>query len=446
MATQKKATARVLGSYASLTSRATTDNAKALLDALTPIVAKQELDSGDRKNRRGEKATTELRRALEAFVGDLLGALASEKAEGIVYRSMDSGAFTGAPVSYRMFSSMVGALQGLGLIEHTRGQKYWAKVPFDENAAPQAYDGRASRFKATSLLTDLCVRYGVPPEEAKDHFSVGLPESPLILKASSTRRRGRKVSGGKMRYKPSDHTRALEADIKKLNAFLDTHELRGGAHRGYTRIFNEGDTKAFDWNKGGRLYSQGDGSYQRDKKDVRLRMTIDGEPVVEIDIRASYLTMLHGLQGVPFDTSSDPYDLKGIERDLVKLWMVATLGNPGHLTRWPRGLSDDYLKETGKRPGSVASAMEIRKRMIAKHSTLDLWDAQTITWADLMFHESEAMLDTMLELMDKEIPSLCVHDSLIVRETDAAMAESFLKANYGRRAGITPALTVTRAA
>jgi hypothetical protein len=247
-----------------------------------------------------------------------------------------------------------------------------------------------------------------------------------------------------MRYTPSEHTKALEADVKRLNTFLDGHELRGGTHRGYIRIFNQGDNEDFVWNKGGRLYSQGNESYQTEKKDARLRMTIDGEPVVEIDIRASYLTMLHGLQGVAFDPSGDPYELKGIDRDLVKQWMVATLGNPGHLKKWPRELSDDYREKTGMRPSAVASVTKIRKLMIASHPILDLWDVQKITWADLMFHESEAMVGAMLELMKDGVPSLCVHDSLIVKEMDVALAESVLRSNYERMAGITPGLKVTR--
>jgi hypothetical protein len=48
-----------------------------------------------------------------------------------------------------------------------------------------------------------------------------------------------------------------------------------------------GDHPAFAWNLGGRLYSQGQDSYQSLSSDQRLDMTIDGEPVCELDIRAS---------------------------------------------------------------------------------------------------------------------------------------------------------------
>ena len=57
-------------------------------------------------------------------------------------------------------------------------------------------------------------------------------------------------------------------------------------------IFNNGDHPKFNWNMGGRLYSYGESNYQQMESADRLRMTINGEEVCEIDIRASYLTIL----------------------------------------------------------------------------------------------------------------------------------------------------------
>src|SRR5215469_5692941 len=52
-----------------------------------------------------------------------------------------------------------------------------------------------------------------------------------------------------------------------------------------TRVFNNGDHPKFDWNMGGRLYSDREFNYQQLDRSQRLRMTINGEPVCEIDIR-----------------------------------------------------------------------------------------------------------------------------------------------------------------
>jgi hypothetical protein len=89
---------------------------------------------------------------------------------------------------------------------------------------------------------------------------------------------------------------------------------------------------------GGRLYSQHfTNSYQVMGGDERLRMTINGEPVAEIDIRASYLTIFLALHGIQLP-ESDPYELPGLgpeHRNAVKQWMVGTFGNSMPIRRWP---------------------------------------------------------------------------------------------------------------
>jgi hypothetical protein len=74
---------------------------------------------------------------------------------------------------------------------------------------------------------------------------------------------------------------------------LAGYEFTGGEHYGFTRNFNNRS-----WKKGGRLYSVG-GGYQRLSEKKRLEMTINGEAVVEIDIKASFLTIYHARLGVP---------------------------------------------------------------------------------------------------------------------------------------------------
>jgi hypothetical protein len=97
------------------------------------------------------------------------------------------------------------------------------------------------------------------------------------------------------------HTEHLEANVRELNSFLDAFKYEGGRHHGYTRIFNRGDAEDFDWNKGGRLYGQGEKTYQQLPEEKRLEMTINGEPVAEIDIKASHLTIYHARFAEPLE-------------------------------------------------------------------------------------------------------------------------------------------------
>ena len=221
-----------------------------------------------------------------------------------------------------------------------------------------------------------------------------------------------------------DHTTAslkLQADVFELNEYLAKQSIEGGVHRGYVRIFQNGDHPAFDWNFGGRLYSQpaGDTNYQQLKGTQRRKMTINGAPVVEIDIRASYLTIFHAWHGVQLDREADPYAIRGlgkIGRDAVKLWMVATFGSTKPLTRWPRELVKDY-NESHRAPldRKRFSVAKIRDKVIAQYPLVARWgqpfEGRVRNWADLMFDESRVVIDTMLFLKrQRDIPSLAVHE------------------------------------
>jgi hypothetical protein len=48
-------------------------------------------------------------------------------------------------------------------------------------------------------------------------------------------------------------------------------------------------------------------------------------------------------------------------------------------------------------------------------------------WSNLMWHESIIMLATMRELMKKGVPSLSIHDSLIVPASKAPLAQEWLE-------------------
>jgi hypothetical protein len=64
-------------------------------------------------------------------------------------------------------------------------------------------------------------------------------------------------------------------------------------------------------------------------------------------------------------------------------------------------------------------------------------------WADLMFIESRAMLGAMFKLMDKGIPSLTVHDSLIVPVSKGDIAQEVLDDQYRLQTGASPVLRVS---
>jgi hypothetical protein len=238
----------------------------------------------------------------------------------------------------------------------------------------------------------------------------------LVLKGTSTWLGGYKINGKKMKIVYTAEVKALEQAIIDLNAFINKFTIVGGKHHGYIREFNCGDHPTFAWDLGGRLYSVGDESYQGLSADERKLMTIDGRPVIELDIRASALTIFHGQKGQPldFEANPGPYTLPKLSdtpRDVVKNFIMASFGMGQLPARWPQKQARDYKEETGQSlskqhpisqvPSAVARAYPLLAELRRDDATPPLW-------AKLMYLESEAILTTMLALADLGIPSLSV--------------------------------------
>ncbi len=80
--------------------------------------------------------------------------------------------------------------------------------------------------------------------------------------------------------------------------------VRIGSERSLTRrIFNRSS-----WDKGGRFYG---GWWQSLNKDMRFKITIDNEPVVEADFEGMHVAMLYAEAGLELE--ADPYCIDGIE-------------------------------------------------------------------------------------------------------------------------------------
>jgi hypothetical protein len=427
--------------YAALLSRAHSDQAHALVDHVLRMAAEHELAAGIRTNKRDKKHAA-LRTAVERLLADLLEAQASEKAKGYVYRTARPKDFTGHPVSYRSFKSLVDAMGSLGLLERYTGFQMWDAL-FGKVVPTRR---KATRYRATRQLLDIYEHHGIVAADFHQHFLVPLPDKPLKLHSASRRSEyGRKINGRRMSFKPTPLTNKLQDEIKRLNEFFDGFELEGGIHRGYNRVFNNGNDPKFNWNMGGRLYSHTERSYQQMDRSDRLRMKIGGAHVCEIDIRASYLTIFHALYGKPFGLSSDPYDLPDIGpegRDVVKMWITASFGNNAPINRWPTELVAKYRERTGKKLGKRYSAAKIGELVVQSIPLLaKLGEHKNrIGWAELMYLESQAMVATMLELMDDHIPSLAVHDSIIVPAFKEQRARSVLTDCYKKITTETPFL------
>ena len=215
-------------------------------------------------------------------------------------------------------------------------------------------------------------------------------------------------------------------------------------------VFSMKATDPLSVEQGWPLYSIGEDSCQTLEKAQRLEMTINGEPVAEIDIRASCLTLLHGLMGsasaagVAFDPKErDPYQAGNLSRAIVKAWIAMTIGHKSFHRRWPSPVIEDL------RDGDDGIGLKKYPINAVQHTILSAipiladWPKQTLSGFDLMYSESDAVIGTMIELMNEHgLPSLSVHDSLVVPIHRAQLAYSVLERQFREIAGIAPQLTM----
>jgi hypothetical protein len=301
------------------------------------------------------------------------------------------------------------SLGSLGLIEQTKAVQHKNEFGWGRGWAP--------RFRATPRLIQMAAECGV--DAARDHFITALPKKPLVQRGGSTREPGRrKMTGKVMKITYSPDVEAIERTIIDLNTFLNRFSICGGVHRGFVRIFNLGDHPSFRWNLGGRLYSQGQDSYQNLSSGERLKITIDGEPVCELDIRASYLTIFQAQHGEAFGFLGRPRSLRlpvlgAKARDVVKTFIAATFGRSEFPTRWSAEMAKNHRERTGKKLGNQYPISKVRAAVTEAYpllAGLRRSKERPPIWAELMYRESQATFRTMLALKERGIPGLSVHD------------------------------------
>lgn len=120
--------------------------------------------------------------------------------------------------------------------------------------------------------------------------------------------------GKRMRFNHHPEKWLWLARITAYNKRLEKHQfkLKGEVLPpvlfSLTRIFNDGS-----FNRGGRYYS----TFQGFKSQLRLFITIDNEPVVEVDYKGLHPSLLYQRAGLP-EPTQDAYTIDGYPRKLVK--------------------------------------------------------------------------------------------------------------------------------
>lgn len=305
------------------------------------------------------------------------------------------------------------------------------------------------------------------PKQLQDARFIEVGRPPVKVNKAETRQQSKKRKKDK-KPKPflkqkqaklldEGRLRASESRIQRLNDYWRQHPLilpNGNAAACAARIFHDGSYEA-----GGRLY--GAWTMLDNEDDQRLLCTIDGEPVCELDIRASQPTLLSCLVGVrlnpdtDFDSWSDPYtelaNLKFLEnrvwgdlleeftstgaseidppkltRDVAKAVVMEMIGYGDANKAKP---SKNLVKDTGVTQGEwdlcrvkLTEVIPALKKLEPRYDKKGNLDGILNGPVFLSHHESEMTLEAVEELHDRGIPAYPVHDCLMVRVSDAKVA------------------------
>jgi hypothetical protein len=347
--------------------------AESLVSVLATEVARQEAPSRRIKHKHEPVGMQKLRLAVAAISAGVLRPWA-RRTPAPVYRSMSRDSFSGGRVPFTQFVAITDALLALGYLVKV-GVCQWGTDWQDGNGAIFG-KGLAARFWPTAALLRVAERHGVTPATIKGDFTKvtptatpKVPDDFLEVRAlklpGNTRRKDGESLGDVLRRAAARHIRRA---IAQANAFAASHDVQGCAPPRWKRTFAE------SLNLGGRWCDLwGNRGYQNMGAKERLAIVINGQSVAEVDVKASYLTIMHGLLGLP-QPDGDPYDLPGappVDRDAVKTWILATIGKGSPIRKWS-------AETARKNPGCGRyDAKQLGDAIISRYPFLAL-DARTL--------------------------------------------------------------------
>ena len=404
------------------------DNSTAMIESLAQELYEQ-TGIQKRPTRKAYKATA-------AIVRDLLKghSYSPPKPCG---RYMSPNTFEHCHVGYKLFTGIKDKMEQAGFITVEKGV-WWRQT---EDGV-----GKITTMQITPKLLEFALGYGITPKSRSMHFGK-LPRpkaifNPVRVTKKRLWRNGQKGPKVYVRFDPRD-TRLLQESIRinRLNEFWSRQVIRPDNHYAFYRTFSNGDVEGFDFNRGGRIISEG-GGYQGQNPENRLKMLINGQPVCELDIVSCHTRIYCGVMGQPLDPNFDPYADTGFPRDVAKAYVAMLMGRKTTGGDWAEQTKAGLLKKKGI-DLNLYVVDDVREAVFEVLPLLREWDDSPYRWDDLQYVESCIILETIEELAYlHKVPALPVHDSIIVPAKHQTLAMEVLSRCFQKHTGAVPMLKV----
>ncbi|GBR57246.1 hypothetical protein AA18889_1072 [Acetobacter senegalensis DSM 18889] len=205
---------------------------------------------------------------------------------------------------------------------------------------------------------------------------------------------------------------------------------------------------------GGRIYTKGPDTFQTITKEERKHITINGEPVAEVDIQAAVLSIaLRWLSSCPNigpsvvipPLGADPYQFKELSRfprDAVKHWVTVSLLRGKLLTQW--------TDETPPAIGQSVRCSLVRKAVLNVYPCLSCIGPEVLPYpSDVLEQADETQRERLIgwafgqflislecsiiqgaidKLLSAGIVALPLHDALIVPQSAVEATKEAVRA------------------
>jgi hypothetical protein len=419
--------AKIIPLYAEATSLA----ALAAVGEISQLISAWEHAGAKRQRKRRQSSFNKLDRATGTILAGLLLHWSRTQPKAS-YRSLKTNDFSGEPIGARIFTRTIQAMVAVGLIQQKDGRR----------TGPN--DSFASRYWPTADLLRLAEQHGLTPANIRQHFRFNAPkqapevEQPLRLTAPAERKKRPEPLPFDPAAPEASH---LLQQIEAMNSFAAGFEVQNALPPRWHRKFTH------DWQHHGRYYAVGgEGNYQHKAPQDRLGIQINGEAVVEVDISASHLTLLHAVLGLELP-DGDLYAIPGVSRSLAKGWINATISKGSPVKRWSPDMREALGAEAAASPVTVGIAV------LARYPFLGCLPQALAgrPWAPaedrllshrLMFIEASIITQAMEELKSCGVLALPMHDGLIVPAPAQDAARAAMMAAGWQNAGVELRLKV----
>jgi hypothetical protein len=410
--------------------RAAAPELKAFVTQFTASLLAREDGQGLRRRARKAADQEKFARAVEAICCNFAAAAMFDSRRALAVQ-LGNYASSHSPIYGKHFNRAIALMEEGGLLTLTRGHRFsrFGRASSTIRPTPQ-YWRLAPRADSWTALHLEEWRDVVTINTAKgDSRKITSADKEWLRSAATeVRRINEHLRSVALRYAGHETIQSVELPGRPTVALVTPH------HRSIRRMF-KGSVE-----QGGRLYG---GFWETMPRAARFKhLTINGEPVVNVDYSQLFLRLAYGLakQAPP---PGDLYDLTGHDhhssnweqlRTGRKRLVNALIFADRQLKQWPGQTSAERVEViNGFRPrslGEAVAAIKARHRAIARE-----WFERG-RGLELMKLESDILVAVLLRLINIGKNAVPLHDSVIVARSDGEAA---------RRVMIEEALRLTRA-